>query len=49
MVTFWLISTSVASNVKQEKAMRNHTMRALVHTPNHYGHGGEVGVVGRLV
>jgi hypothetical protein len=24
-------------------------MKVLIHTPNHYGHGGEVGVVGILV
>lgn len=39
----------IASNVKQEEVVRNRTMRALVHTPDHYGHGGEVGVVGKLV
>jgi hypothetical protein len=39
----------IASNAKQKKVVRNCTMRALVHTPNHYGRGGEVGVTSRLV
>jgi hypothetical protein len=39
----------ITFNAKQEEVMRNRTMRALVHTPNHFGHGGKMGVAGRLV
>jgi hypothetical protein len=36
-------------SMKQDEATKNCTMRALVNTPSHFGHGGEVGVVRRLV
>jgi hypothetical protein len=39
----------IASNAKQEQAMRNNAMRALVHIPNHFGRGGEVGIACKLV
>ncbi len=39
----------IASDAKQREAMKNHAMRTLVSTPHHFGHGGDIGVVGRLV
>jgi hypothetical protein len=39
----------IASKEKQDETMKNYAMRTLVHTPSHFGRGGELGVVGRLV
>jgi hypothetical protein len=39
----------IALEAKQDGATNNRAMRALVNTPSHFGHGGEVGVAGRLV
>jgi len=39
----------IASEEKQEEAAKNCAMKALVNTPNHFGCGGKVGAVGRLV
>jgi hypothetical protein len=39
----------IALEAKQSEVARNHAMRALVSTPSHFGHGGEVGTIGRLV
>jgi hypothetical protein len=39
----------ITSEAKQGETTRNHTMLALVTTPSHIGHGGEVGVVGKFV
>jgi hypothetical protein len=39
----------ITSKAKQGEATKNHAMCALVMIPIHTGHGGKVGVAGRLV
>jgi hypothetical protein len=38
----------ITLEAKQGEAVRNHVMCALMTFPRHIGHGGKVGVVGRL-
>ncbi len=39
----------IASKTKQEEATRYCAMRTKVNTLSHYGHGGDVGTIGKLV
>jgi hypothetical protein len=38
-----------ALEAKHEEIVKNHAMWALVNTPSHFGRGGKLGVVGRLM
>jgi hypothetical protein len=39
----------IASEAKQGEVVKNCAMRALVSTPRHFDHGGEIGVARQLV
>jgi hypothetical protein len=48
-IKHWEGLKHLIASSKQGEATRNHVMRVLVTTPSHYGHGGKVGVVRRMV